>query len=82
MKIVNALVAVVALSSGVAMAAGKKDHGTLNCDAAGKKFHAKNKAACEKKKGTWSEEAAAAAPAAAAPAAAPDATTPAPEEHK
>ncbi len=76
MKIVNALVAVVALSSGIAMAAGKKDHGTPNCEVAGKKIHAKNKAACEKKKGTFSEEAAApaAAPAAEAPAAAPAAT--------
>lgn len=80
MKIVNALVAVVALSSGVAMAAGKKDHGTPNCDVAGKKIHTKNKAACEKKKGAWAEAPAADA---AAPAAAPVDAAPAPEaEHK
>ncbi len=70
MKIVNALVAVAALSAGVAMAADKKDHGTPNCEVGGKKAHVKDKAACEKKHGKWLEEAAAAAaPAAEAPAA-------------
>lgn len=80
MKMLNALVAVVALSAGVAMAAGaKKDGHTPNCDVGGKKSHVKDKAACEKKKGKWMEEAAAAsAPAEGAPAEA----APAPEAHK
>lgn len=82
MKIVNALVAVAALSTGVAMAADKKDHGTPNCEVGGKKSHAKDKAACEKKHGKWMEEAAAAAAPAAAPAAEAPAAAPAEAPHK
>jgi hypothetical protein len=43
-----------------------------NCEVKGKKVHAKNEAACTKKKGTWMAPAAEAKPAeGAAPAAAP-----------
>ena len=66
MKLVRALIAVSALSASAAMAADK----TPNCEVKGKKEHVKNQKACEKKKGTWLEAAAAAAPAEAAPAAA------------
>lgn len=76
MKLVNALAVLAALSTGVAMAADKKDHGTPNCEVGGKKSHVKDKAACEKKHGKWMEEAAAAAAPAEAPAAAPAAEAP------
>jgi hypothetical protein len=82
MKLVNALIAVAALSSGVSMAADKKaDHGTPNCEVGGKKSHAKDKAACEKKHGKFLEDTAAAAPA-DAPAATEVAPAAAPAAHK
>jgi hypothetical protein len=72
MKVVNALIAMVALSAGVAMAAGKEP----NCEVKGKMTHVKDQAACAKKKGTW--KAAEVEAAAAAPAAAPTAEAAAP----
>lgn len=75
MKMFNALVAVAALSSGVAMAGGK----TPNCDVEGKKVNVKNEAACTKKKGTWMAKDAAAAAGTETPAPAADAHAPAAE---
>ena len=86
MKLVNALIAVAALSSGVSMAADKKvaDHGTPNCEVGGKKLHVKDKGACEKKHGKFLEDtAAAAAPAGAeTPATTEAAPAAAPAAHK
>lgn len=60
--------AIASLSLGsVALAKGAAKGGEPNCEVKGKKIHVKDKAACDKKKGTFTETAAA-APAAAAPA--------------
>jgi hypothetical protein len=76
MKMINALVAMTALSAGVAMAAGHSK--TPNCTLkTGKTVHMKSDTACKGKGGTWKEETAAAAPAEAAPAAAPAEAAPA-----
>jgi hypothetical protein len=75
MKMINALIAIVSLSAGVAMAS---DHGkTPNCEVKGKATHVKDEAACAKKKGKWTAAAEAAVPAEAAPAAAPAEAAPA-----
>lgn len=62
MKLLNALVAIAALSAGAAMAADK----TPNCEVKNKKSHVKDEAACTKKGGKWLATDAAASTAAGA----------------
>lgn len=54
MNVISILTMIVALSSSAVAFAGT--HGTPNCDVGGKKIHVKNKAVCEKKKGSFLEE--------------------------
>ncbi len=76
MKLVRTIVALSAIASSAAFAGEKKGHGTPNCKIKDKEHHVKDEATCTKRKGTWLEAAAAAAPA-AAPAEAAPATAPA-----
>jgi hypothetical protein len=82
MKLLRQALVAVSLSAltlsttSVAFAKGAKNE--ANCEVKGKKEHVKDKAACEKKNGTWI---AASTPAAAAPATKEGAVpTPAPTE--
>ena len=81
MKFIRTALVAVSMSAmtlsvaSVAVAKGAKKE--PNCEVKGKKEHVKDKAACDKKKGTWME---AAAPAAAAPTEGGAAPAPAPTE--
>lgn len=57
MNLISRITMIAALSTSAVAFAGS--HGTPNCDVGGKKIHVKSKEACEKKKGTFSEDKAA-----------------------